>query len=501
METMDLRLALLRGASGNQLQFDTSGRMAPVRMQVQQKTGLSDRLTLNVLNLIASGSLPGGTMLPAERRIAGAIQTSRVSVRAALLRLKTDGYLTALQGAGTQVTDRREVLERVGAASRSNFIELSEFVAFFDALLLERAIEGGAPLDLGRAFADLLQAQAQTGGCPFAEYEFRLRLAELAGGSIFGRIITVLKRGLISYFSTAVSFVPGSANAARQVQCETALMAGLLSGRVPEAREALDTRNQLQKYCILSRSAEDCSPPRPFEEADVLRHLALEQPEQLRDAVAREIAMMISTGQFTEGGTLLSERRFSDLFGVSRATVQEALAQLKAMELLPASSGPRTRAQAPGADQVAKPSITARDLLDLNHIRAFLESWSAAEAAQRMDSAGERSIRRIIAEMRRPILSQTRDMNLDLMFHLTIGTLSQNALTLYVSEALRTVVLSYFHAALSNPGFPRRPGAQLLAEHEAIGVALLERDAQAARAAMNAHVKGFRAHYQRFTQV
>ncbi len=53
-------------------------------------------------------------------------------------------------------------------------------------------------------------------------------------------------------------------------------------------------------------------------------------PEQLKDRLTREIAGMIATGHARDGARLLSERRLAALFGVSRASVREALAALKA---------------------------------------------------------------------------------------------------------------------------------------------------------------------------
>lgn len=498
MGNIDLRLALLRGTSVSLLEIDETGRSAPVRMQVQQKSGLSDRLTLNMLNLIANGSLPSGGRLPPERKIAASIKASRVSVRSALDRLKSEGFLTSVQGAGTQLTDRLELLSGISAASHSNMAELAEFISFFDDLVLGRAMSMADPLDIGRAFADLMIRPVGTISDAFAEFEFRLRLAQLSGSAIFVSVVNVLKRGLLSFFDRSMAEPLSSDELIRFGQTEAELMGAILRSDAAEAGGLMRRRHQMLRDHRLRLPRDPSHRGAGLDEEAILRHLAIEPPEHLRDSVAREIALMIAMGQFEDEGPLLSERRFSELFGVSRATIQEALAQLKSEEVLTSVSAPRARALVPDARQAVTTDVSTSDLLDLNIIRDYLEGWSAAEAAQRMDTQGERALRRIISEMRRPIESVTRDMNLDLMFHLTIGRLSQNALTLYVSEALRTVVLSYFHVALTNPRFTRRPAEQLLQEHEAIGVALLQRDSQAARQAMSHHVVGFRDDYERF---
>lgn len=498
MGNLDLRLALLRGTSGSPLEIDETGRPAPVRMHVQKKSGLSDRLTLNMLNLIANGSLPSGGRLPPERKIAASIKASRVSVRSALDRLKSEGFLTSVQGAGTQLTDRQELLSGISAASRNNMAELAEFIGFFDDLVLGRAMSMADPLEIGRAFADLMVRPNGTITDAFAEFEFRLRLAELSRSAIFLSVVNVLKRGMLSFFDRSMADRLSTEELIRAGQTEAELMGAILRSDAPEASGLMRKRHQMLRDHRLKPPKDPNNRGAGLDEDAILRHLAIEPPEHLRDSVAREIALMIAMGQFEDEGPLLSERRFSELFGVSRATIQEALAQLKSGEVLRSVSAQRARALVPDARMAVNADVSASDLLDLNLIRDYLESWSAAEAAQRMDTQGERSLRRIILEMRRPIESDTRDMNLDLMFHLTIGRLSQNALTLYVSEALRTVVLSYFHVALTNPRFTRRPAAQLLQEHEAIAVALQRRDSQAARQAMCRHVVGFRNEYEEF---
>ena len=477
MGAMDLRLALLRSTSASQLEISTAGRLGQVRMHVQQKSGLSDRLAVNVLNLIASGAMPSGARLPAERRISASVNASRVSVRNALDRLKVAGFLTAVQGAGTRVSDRHELLAALTEAGRENMAELAEFVSFLDGMLLDRALLLADPLEIGRALAGLIRPP----GDAFAEYEFRLRLAELAESPILVRLVGVLKRVLIGYFDRSM-LPPRSAGEDRLfAEIEAELMGAVLRSDPARARAQMGRRNLMLREQRLAGA----EPGRAgVDEPTILRHLAIEPPEQLRSAVAREIAIMVATGQFDGGRGLFSERRLSDLFGVSRATVQEALTRLK----------PR------GEEAESTPAIRARDLLDLNLIRDHLESWAAAEAATHLDPAGERALRRILTEMRRPIQSELRDMNLDLMLHLTIARISRNALTLHVSEALRTVVVSYFHVARTNPRFSRRPAAYLLAEHEAIVAIIRSRDADAARAAMSRHVAGFRANYQGFVR-
>jgi len=67
------------------------------------RTRVSDRVADRILARIASGEWAVGQRLPGERQLAEDMGVSRVSVRAALQTLKTQGLLDAVQGGGTRV--------------------------------------------------------------------------------------------------------------------------------------------------------------------------------------------------------------------------------------------------------------------------------------------------------------------------------------------------------------------------------------------------------------
>src|SRR5690606_30816121 len=79
-------------------------------------------------------------------------------------------------------------------------------------------------------------------------------------------------------------------------------------------------------------------------EERLLGELAAQQPGNLRDTIAHEIASMIATGQLEEGDRLLSERRLADMFGVSRVSVREALSILKHSGMVASDERSGTRA-------------------------------------------------------------------------------------------------------------------------------------------------------------
>lgn len=64
---------------------------------------IADQVADKLLDMITAGIFLPGDRLPGERQLAEDMKVSRVSVRAALQKLKTRGYLRAVQGGGTEV--------------------------------------------------------------------------------------------------------------------------------------------------------------------------------------------------------------------------------------------------------------------------------------------------------------------------------------------------------------------------------------------------------------
>lgn len=64
---------------------------------------IADQVADQILEKISDGIFLPGDRLPGERQLAESMKVSRVSVRAALQKLKTRGYLRAIQGGGTEI--------------------------------------------------------------------------------------------------------------------------------------------------------------------------------------------------------------------------------------------------------------------------------------------------------------------------------------------------------------------------------------------------------------
>lgn len=498
LDTLELQLSLLRGETPNPIDVESIGRPGRLRLQVQKKAALSDRLAVNLLTMIANGQLKPGTLVPPERRIANALTASRVCVRSALNRLKTIGYLEAIQGSGTRVVVKSELIDALLKANRENLADMAEFCDFLDNLLIERAVLSGSEKDLALLAGRLLQTVSVEELADW-ELDWRVRLADLSGSRVFRLLIQHLTRGLRTYFD-AIQRGFRTEEQYRELEAINIRLASHVARRrLPEARAALAERSDLLQSA-LRPSTSLCR--HVLTEERLLGELAAQQPGNLRDTIAHEIAGMIAAGQLEEGDRLLSERRLADMFGVSRVSVREALSILKQSGMVASDerSGTRAISGLPDGELAQSLSDMASEgfssFRDLCTIRHYLEVWAARRAAVRASDVDLLSMRRILAEMRRPIHSPQRKIDLDLNLHLTIARAAGSALHLFVSEVLRNIVMGYFNYSLSHPGIGAGRDSLLLEQHADIVKAITSRDEQAAGLAMERHVRTFRDNYE-----
>lgn len=195
----------------------------------------------------------------------------------------------------------------------------------------------------------------------------------------------------------------------------------------------------------------------------------------LAESVYQRILEAILSGTLA-GGMELSEVALAAELGVSRTPVHEALLRLAADGLVEDLASRQAR--------VAK--FTRQDLADIYEVRRILEPAAAELAAARIADEQLAALRTaadelIAAESKRDWPSRAIDF--DLHFHDVVAAAAGN-------ERLRREIVMYRRLVRA---FCRATGTrdnlrQAFAEHQRILAALVARDAQAARIAMDEHI-------------
>jgi DNA-binding FadR family transcriptional regulator len=160
---------------------------------------VADRVAQELLRLIAAGELSPGERLPGERQLADMMHVSRVSVRAALQQLKTQGFVTAVQGGGTRIiaasNEGQSALAELIRVNRDNLYDLAEIRANIEVWAARRAAERGTPrqiAEIERMFE--LMSAPDRGARHKAEDDlnFHLSIAKASGSAVYTHLMTLL---------------------------------------------------------------------------------------------------------------------------------------------------------------------------------------------------------------------------------------------------------------------------------------------------------------------
>jgi DNA-binding GntR family transcriptional regulator len=201
--------------------------------------------------------------------------------------------------------------------------------------------------------------------------------------------------------------------------------------------------------------------------------------QTLADQVFERVVEAIVTGEIPTGSPI-SENEVAIRFGVSRGPAREAIVRLE-------GKGMVTRTPHFGARVV---DLSLDDLRSLFEIRESLEGMACRLAAERMSDAEldqlEDGLR---THADRPDIAAGQayyQPGGDQDFHFGIARASHNQrLFRSLSEDLYDVMRLYRYRSSQTPGRAR----DALNEHRVIVAALRSRDADAAEAAMRAHIR------------
>lgn len=213
------------------------------------------------------------------------------------------------------------------------------------------------------------------------------------------------------------------------------------------------------------------------------------------DDVSTQLEQAIAAGRYTPARRLPAERALAVQFGVSRATVREAIGRLAARGLLQRRPGDGTyvlpesdrRMAEVWLDMVQRHPALQGDLIEF---RAMLESRAAELAAVRRDADDCLRLQAAHAAVDAAYAGSDRDEQIrsDVAFHRAIAAATHNPVFSYLTSSLLKVM--HEHVQLSLAGLqPRSSTAQQLrVQHDALLAAIVDGDAARARAAAGQHM-------------
>jgi GntR family transcriptional regulator, transcriptional repressor for pyruvate dehydrogenase complex len=222
---------------------------------------------------------------------------------------------------------------------------------------------------------------------------------------------------------------------------------------------------------------------------------------QLRtfEQIILQIEEAILDGKIKPGDRLPAERELAETFGVSRASVREALRVLEMFGVVVARRGTGPDAGSIVADGAQNGignalrlhagllRIPTRDIVD---VRASLESHAARRAAASFKRGDTARLRAIVASMREADAIDAYN-ELDTEYHVELARISRNALLPVLMEALRGAMRRDMLMGFASLDDWRAERDRLVAEHEQIIGCIEGRDEDGAAEALRNHVVRF----------
>jgi DNA-binding GntR family transcriptional regulator len=195
-------------------------------------------------------------------------------------------------------------------------------------------------------------------------------------------------------------------------------------------------------------------------------------PRALYEEVAELLRQRIFNRELTPG-SWIDELKLAEEYGISRTPLREALKVL-------ATEGLVTMKVRRGAYVT---EVSERDLADVYHLLALLESDAAGVVAAKASDAQIKELAALHKELEKAVGQRERFFEINEAFHMRLLEIADNRWRDQMVADLRKVMKLNRHNSLLKSGRIE----ESLAEHQGIMNALLARDAAATVQAMQAH--------------
>ena len=195
-------------------------------------------------------------------------------------------------------------------------------------------------------------------------------------------------------------------------------------------------------------------------------------PRALYQEVAERLRQRIFNRELTPG-SWIDELKLAEEYGISRTPLREALKVL-------ATEGLVTMKLRRGAYVT---EVSERDLTDVYHLLALLESDAAGVVAAQATDAQMKELQTLHRELEKSVSHREKFFQINERFHMRLLEIADNRWRDQMVADLRKVMKLNRHNSLLKSGRIE----ESLHEHQAIMNALLARDAAATVQAMQTH--------------
>jgi DNA-binding FadR family transcriptional regulator len=224
------------------------------------------------------------------------------------------------------------------------------------------------------------------------------------------------------------------------------------------------------------------------------------------EQVLEQIVGLISAGELRPGDRLPPERVLSEMLGISRPSLREALRVLDAMGIIDARTGNGAGAGTVISDEPGDSLFTLMRLhLALSHfpvedfleVRRILETWTVRRAAAVRTDADIAALKSLVAAMDKSVSDREAFFALDAEFHILIARIAGNNLVSYLMQAIRDAMTQEMNKLSDAWGNWEDLGAIAMSDHKRIVNSIAKGNTDAAERALADHLSTYGGRRQR----
>ena len=217
--------------------------------------------------------------------------------------------------------------------------------------------------------------------------------------------------------------------------------------------------------------------------------------EKVSDKIVNQLIDLITEGKLLPGEKLPSERRLTELFGVGRSSLREALNTLETMGFIEIKKrrGNYVRNMDSAVSLSPLKRILQTDqrrILELYEVRRSIEQSSAREAAEKRTDADLEAIAKALRQIEQKDGLQVFSWDDEISFHLAVARSSHNFIRLHTLKSIFDFAREFLEPVLHGFICSEERMDTVCRQHEAIYEAIKRQDADGARQLMREHLFG-----------
>jgi GntR family transcriptional repressor for pyruvate dehydrogenase complex len=212
---------------------------------------------------------------------------------------------------------------------------------------------------------------------------------------------------------------------------------------------------------------------------------------KIYEQVADLLLEQIKSDEFKIGDKLPSIQKLATTYGVSVASIREALNALRTIGVIEIKQGYGTivKQKEPTFFEIGEKFNSLDQIKELLELRQIIESATVAKAAKMRTKEDLETMRHYLNEMEKAVSDGTSGEEADLDFHLTIAKATNNSLLVDLMNNISELMKDSMKETRKIFIYSRQKTMEILQdEHEKIFNAIEQQDDELATQCMNTHL-------------